>query len=69
MKIILAIFLAKTRPDKTKACNLEVREDQEHLTVTKGYQDLKGDADLVNEGELVKFFNSVMERRELNEWN
>ena len=52
-----------------QACNLEVREDQEHLTVCEGYQDLRGDADLGNEGELVKFFNSVMERRELNEWN
>ena len=52
-----------------QACNLEVREDQEHLTVCEGYQDLRGDANLGNEGELVKFFNSVMERRELNEWN
>ena len=52
-----------------QACDLEVREDQEHLTVCEGYQDLRGDANLGNEGELVKFFNSVMERRELNEWN
>ena len=29
----------------------------------------RGDADLGNKGELVKFFNSVMERRELNELN
>ena len=52
-----------------QACNLEVKEDQEHLTAFEGYKDLRGDADLGNEGELVKFFNSVMERRELNEWN
>ena len=52
-----------------QACNLEVKEDQEHLTACEGYKDLRGDADLGNEGELVKFFNSVMERRELNEWN
>ena len=52
-----------------QACNLEVKEDQEHLTVCEGYQDLRGDADLDNEEELVEFFNSVMERRKLNEWN
>ena len=52
-----------------QACNLEVKEDQEHLTVCEGYKDLRGDADLGNEEELVMFFNSVMERRELNEWN
>ena len=45
------------------------RESKSNLTVCEGYQDLRGDADLGNEGELVKFFNSVMERRELNEWN
>ena len=52
-----------------QACNLEVKEDQEHLTVCEGYKDLRGDADLGNEEELVEFFNSVMERRKLNEWN
>ena len=36
-----------------QACNLEVKEDQEYLTVCVE--------------ELVEFFNSVMERRELNE--
>ena len=51
------------------ACNLEVKEDQEHLTLCEGYQDLRGDADLDNGEELVEFFNSVMERRKLNEWN
>ena len=52
-----------------QACNLEFKEDQEHLTVCEGYKDLRGDADLDNEEELVEFFNSVMERRKLNEWN
>ena len=37
-----------------QACNLEVKE---------GYQDLRGDADLGNEKELVNFLKSVMERR------
>ena len=37
-----------------QACNLEVKEDQEHLTVCEGYQDLRGDADLDNEEELVE---------------
>ena len=46
-----------------QACNLDVKEDQEHLTVCEGYQDLG------NEEELVEFFSSVMERRKLNEWN
>ena len=52
-----------------QACNLEVREDQEHLTVCEGYQDLRGDADLGNEEELVNFLNRVMERRKENDWN
>ena len=33
-----------------QACNLEVKEDQEHLTACEGYKDLRGDADLGNEG-------------------
>ena len=37
-----------------QACNLEVKE---------GFQDLRGDADLGNEKELVNFVKSVMERR------
>ena len=36
-----------------QACNMEVKEDQEHLTVCVE--------------ELVEFFNSVMERRKLSE--
>ena len=52
-----------------QACNLEVREDQEHLTVCNGYEDLRHDADLNMENELVDFFNKVMERRKLNKWD
>ena len=52
-----------------QACNLEVKEDREHLTVCEGYQDLRRDADLGNEEELVNFLNRVMERRKENEWN
>ena len=52
-----------------QACNLEVREDQEHLTVCNGYEDLRRDTDLNLENELVDFFNKVMERRKLNKWD
>ena len=34
-----------------------------------GDGDLRGDADLGNEKELVEFFNSVMGRRKEKEWN
>ena len=36
-----------------QACDLEVKEDQEHLTRCRGYEDLRGDADLNMENELV----------------
>ena len=44
----------------SQACDLEVKDNQEHLMVCEGYEDLRGDADLGNEKELVEFFNSVM---------
>ena len=52
----------------SQACDLEVKDNQEHLMVCEGYEDLRGDADLGNEKEL-EFFNSVMGRRKENEWN
>ena len=52
-----------------KACNLKVKEDQEHLTVCRAYEDLRLDADLNRENELVDFFTRVMERRKENKWD
>ena len=54
---------------KCHACNLQAREDQEHVTKCVGYQDLRADADLGNEPELVEYFSKVMERRKTNGWN
>ena len=53
---------------RCKACDLQVREDQEHVTECVGYQDLRTDADLEQEPELVNFFSKVMERRQRNGW-
>ena len=39
---------------KCQACNQQVREDQEHVMHCEGYVDLKEDADLTNEEELVQ---------------
>ena len=47
----------------------EVKEDQEHLTLCEGYQELRGDADLGNEQELVEFFNRVMAKRKEMKWD
>ena len=52
-----------------QACDLEVKEDQEHLTRCRGYEDLRGDANLNMENELVDFFTRVMERRRENKWD
>ena len=38
------------------------------LDCVRGYQDLRGDADLENEEELVDFPDSVIERSKKNEW-
>ena len=46
-----------------------VREDQEHLTRCEGYTDLRGDADLENEEELVEFVLKVMNRRKEKNWD
>ena len=52
-----------------QACNMKVREDQEHLTTCEGYKDLRDEADLNVEKELVEFFTRVMERRKDNKWD
>ena len=54
---------------RCQACDLEVKEDQEHLTKCEGYEDLRVDADLGHESELVDFFSRVMERRKEKNWN
>ena len=46
-----------------------MREDQEHVSHCEGYEDLKEDADLTNEEELVQFFTKVMERRHEMNWD
>ena len=52
-----------------RACSQEVTEDQEHLARCEGYEDLRGDADLENEKELVDFFTRVMAKRKEMKWN
>ena len=52
-----------------QACGGVVREDQEHLTKCKGYEDLRGDTDLENQEDLVKFFSKVMDRRKEKNWD
>ena len=55
---------------KCKACNMEVQEDQEHLTKCAGYEDLHNSAaDLGNEVELVEFFSRAMGRRREKNWD
>ena len=46
-----------------------VREDQEHLTRCEGYADLRGNADMENEEELVEFVLKVMNRRKVKNWD
>ena len=48
---------------------MSVREDQEHLSVCPGYDDLRIKKDLEVEEELVEFFAAVMDRRAENGWN
>ena len=48
---------------RCQACDLNVKEDQEHLATCEGYEDLRGDADLGDEKQLVDFFARVMDRR------
>ena len=48
---------------------LQVREDQDHLSVCQGYSDLRQDLDLENDNDLVEFFRQVMARRERQGWD
>ena len=50
-------------------CGGVVREDQEHLTQCEVYKDLRGNADLENQEELVEFFIKVMIRRKETNWD
>ena len=52
-----------------QACVLQVREDQDHLSVCQGYSDLRQDLDLENDNDLVEFFRQVMARRERHGWD
>ena len=52
-----------------QACVLEVREDQEHLQVCDGYEDLRENVDLRMEPEMVDFYQKVMERRREMKWD
>ena len=54
---------------KCQACDQQVRKDQEDVTHCEGYVDLKEDADLTKEEELVQFFLKVMERRHEMNWD
>jgi len=48
---------------------LELREDQEHLLVCEGYEDLKENLDLRSESEMVNFYQRVMDRRRQMNWS
>ena len=55
--------------NKYKDSMWRCQEDQEHLMVCEGYKDLKGDADLGNEADMVEFYSRVMERRKEEKWD
>ena len=54
---------------RCQACDIQVMEDQEHVSKCVCYQDLRADADLEQEPEPVEYFSKVMERRKKNGWN
>ena len=54
---------------RCQACSLELREDQEHLLVCEGYEDLKENLDLRSESEMVNFYQRVMDRRRQMNWS
>ena len=54
---------------RCQGCDLQVREDQDHLTRCRGYADLLQGKDLDNDVELVEFFRLVMARREREGWD
>ena len=52
-----------------QACQLQVREDQDHLASCDGYKDLREGMDMDDDKELVKFIQKVMRRREKQGWD
>ena len=51
------------------ACDVNVLEEQEHLSQCDGYFDLKVDKDLNKARDLIEFYSQVMERREVRGWS
>ena len=52
-----------------QACQLQVREDQDHLAGFSGYEDLREGQDFGDDKELVEFYQAVMKRREQQGWD
>ena len=52
-----------------QACVLQVREDQDHLSLCQGYADLRQGLDLETDDDLVEFLRQVMARRESHGWD
>ena len=50
---------------KCQACDQQVREDQEHVTHCEGYEDLKAEADLMNEEELVAYMQQQQQAAQM----
>ena len=50
-------------------CDLEVREDQDHLSFYPGYSDLLVEKNLDSDADLVEFFGLVMSQREKEGWS
>ena len=51
-----------------RACDMEILESQDHLSICEGYSDLRLGRDLSNDKDLVEFYRLVMERREESGW-
>ena len=51
-----------------QACDLHIREDQDHITQCKGYSDLLQGRNMDDDKELVEFYRLVMARREEQGW-
>ena len=51
------------------ACDVNVLEEQEHLSQCDGYFDLRVDKDLNKDRDLIEFYRQVMERREVRGWS
>ena len=55
---------------RCQACQLKVREDQDHLATTcDGYKDLREGKDMDDDKEMVDFFRMVMRRGEQQGWD